>query len=200
MRRSPCAIVAFAFVAFAFISCFAPHASWATPEVPVGGLTVFFDIRPEQCPNRLISGGFPFGPPTVPTAVLGTGDVDVSNIQVSSILLIVPGGGGYGNITIPPLETGTADVATPVDDPSGCNCTDDGPDVQLDLTALFDQDAILNALQLVNPDNVEPVIDLCITGNLLDGTPFAGCDCVVVDIIPLATEPSTWGRVKSGYR
>jgi hypothetical protein len=179
----------------------APLARTASAEeIPVGDLTVFFDIRPEQCPNRLITGFDGFLPPTVPTAILGTDEVDVTNIQASSLLLIVPGGGGFGDISIPPIQTDELDVATPVEDPSFCNCTAAGPDVTLDLTALFDQNAILNALEIVNPGNVQPEFELCITGVLENGAPFIGCDCVLVDTIPLGVQPLSWGRAKSGYR
>ncbi len=171
----------------------------AATELPVGDLTVFFDIRPEQCPNRLISGQG-FLPPSMPTAIVGTDELDVTNIQPTSLLLILPGGGGFGDFTIPPIQVGTQDVATPVEDPSFCNCTSDGPDVALDLTALFDENAILNALELINPDNQQPEFELCISGTLLNGTPFIGCDCVLVDIVPVSVEANSWGRVKSGYR
>ena len=181
-------------------------AAFATPALadPIaeGGpeLIVSFDIRPAQCPNRVITE-LGFGPAILPTAIVGTDDVDVNDISANSLLLIVPEGGGFGGIGIPPIDTETEDVATPVDDPSDCNCTADGSDVVLDLSALFDQDAILDQLELVNPDAVQPEFELCITGLLNNGTPFRGCDCILVNFTPpVATSSSTWGRVKSTYR
>jgi len=163
-----------------------------------GTIDVSFDIKPTSCPN-------PFNPPlesylteTVPTAVLGSPDFDVSNVQANSLVLVVPGGGGLqaGGTYIYPTRTGTEDVATPVDDPAWCACTTDGPDGYLDLTAKFDADDIAAALGNIWGGQRIP---LCIEGELLDGTPFRGCDCIVI-VGPISVESGTWGRTKATYR
>ena len=44
-------------------------------------------------------------------------------------------------------------------------------------------------------------VELCITGNLLDGTAFTACDCVrIMDCGPVPVTPSTWGAVKATFR
>ncbi len=161
-------------------------------------LVVRFDIKPTSCPN-------PFNPnydvmlpiENVPAAILGTDSLEANRIQTNTLLLDVPGGGGLRmNTLIPPLRTAYEDVATPVADPTGCQCTTDGPDGYVDLTMKFDSDAIAQALGSVQPGQV---FQLCITGLLDDGTPFRGCDCIFI-VGPVGVEPHAWGAVKSEYR
>jgi hypothetical protein len=188
-------------VRFAFVLLPAVIFAGAAPAHAGGPISVFFDLRPAECPNRLYAGANRGGL-LLPAAVLGTGDLDTANIVASSLLLVVPGGGGYGEIVIPPISTAPADVATPVLDPSNCNCTFAGPDVLVDLTMDFDAGAVIDALELINPDNVSPGFEfpLCIRGSLADGSTFFGCDCVLIDAPPVAVDAQSWGRVKSGYR
>ena len=161
-------------------------------------IPVFFDIKPTSCPN-------PFNPPmegflteTVPTAVLGTDDFDTRNIQPNSLVLIVPGGGGLlgGSTTVYPTGWGYQDVATPVDDPTWCACTEEGPDGYEDLRVQFDADDIAAALGNIWGGQRIP---LCIEGLLLDGRPFRGCDCIVI-VGPISVDEDTWGRTKATYR
>lgn len=161
-------------------------------------VVVSFDLKPTSCPN-------PFNPnphellpiENVPAAILGTDSLAANNIQNNSLLLDVPGGGGFRmNTLIPPLQTGYEDVATPVPDPTGCQCTTAGPDGYVDLTMKFDSDAIALALGSVQPG---AVFELCITGLLMDGRPFRGCDCIFI-VGPVGVEPQPWGKVKSEYK
>lgn len=167
-----------------------------------GVLQVSFDIHPTVCPN-------PFNPwwitrsGIVATAILGTPDLDVSNISMSGLVIVVPGGGGFEDcggggcgIPVPPIEVTINDVATPVVDPEECECTTDGADAFDDLYIVFDHDDITDALGGVSPGDE---FEFCIQGHLNDGTPFEGCDCVYITA-PLPVESSTWGKVKSGYR
>lgn len=147
-----------------------------------GPLIVPFDIKPTSCPNPLNVKPFnrqKGGPPNsvLPVAILGTEDFDVSSIDLSSILLE----------NVPPLRHSYEDVATPVDDPTDCACTSEGPDGNLDLTLKFRKADIVYALGTVMDGQEVP---LTITGLLLDGTEFEGTDCVLIrgdrcpDLIP----------------
>jgi len=164
-----------------------------------GTIEVSFDIKPTSCPNpfnsgyqKLLEGG------TFPTAILGDDEFDTSRINPNDgLVIVVPDGGGkLGETLIPPISVGYEDVATPVADNSNCNCTTDGPDGFIDLTAHFDHDAIDTALGQVNPGDE---IVICIRGFLDDGTPFEGCDCIWI-VGPVSVDSSTWGRTKAGYR
>lgn len=58
-----------------------------------------------------------------------------------------------------------------------CECNDLSPDGVIDWTAKFDKVAIIAALGEVSDGEV---VTLTISGQLLDGTPFEGADCVVI--------------------
>lgn len=138
------------------------------------------DIKPGSCPNALnvrakgpgmiTSAGVGIPSASVfPVAILGSADFDVSTIDLASLRL-------QG---LEPIRTGLADVAAPVtDDPSqGCECTTEGPDGFTDLTMKFDKRNIIGMLGDV-VDGEEVMLQL--TGALLDGTPIAGGDCVLI--------------------
>ncbi len=101
-------------------------------------------------------------------AILGTADFDVSEIDVSSILLE----------GVPPIHDRVRDLNTPVTDGlDECDCTTEGPDGFDDLTLKFRTQEIIAALGPVN-DGDEVVLTL--TGSLLDGTLIEGQDCVLI--------------------
>jgi hypothetical protein len=166
-----------------------------------GPLPVSFDIQPATCPNPIEPFTGERGDPTLlATAILGTSDLPVGSIAHGTLVIVVPGGGGLNSsetliepIGIGPIE----DVATPVDDASGCECTADGADGELDLTIYFHQEKVAKAIGADVYDGLE--VELFIRGALNDGTPFEGTDCVVI-MSPVPVEPETWGRVKSLYR
>jgi len=103
----------------------------------------------------------------IPVAISGTSDFDVLNIDPASVLFE----------GVAPIRWAIEDVTTPVADTAQCDCTTDGPDGFDDLTLKFDAQEIVAALGFVaNGDELE----LFITGNLLDGTPIEGSDCVII--------------------
>ena len=127
-------------------------------------VTIEIDIKPQSCPNPLNTKS----KGVLPVAVLGTADLDVNDIDVSSIKLE----------GVAPIKSSLEDVSTPVVNPqSECECTTDGADGFDDLTLKFDRQDIVAALGSVS-DGDEVVLTL--TGELKDGTPIEGTDCIIV--------------------
>lgn len=131
-----------------------------------------FDIKPTSCPNPLNSksGG------VLPTALLGTPDFDVTEIDPESITLE----------GVSPLRWSLEDVATPFEpyldkpmDAYACNeLTADGLE---DLTLKFDYREIVDALDAkYGPLSKGQVLKLTIEGQTLDGLPFIGEDVMIV--------------------
>jgi len=132
---------------------------------------VDFDIKPQSCPNPLNIRPYhneeaqPRG--VLPTAILGTEDFDVNDIDPTTVTLE----------GVCPVRWAFEDVAAPVVDPQEvCDCTEDGPDGYLDLTLKFSRSQIIEALG--QPPNGE--LPLTVAGVLYDGTGFEGVDCVVI--------------------
>jgi hypothetical protein len=151
-------------------------------------VSVYFDIHPGSCPNPLnvkkyrvdnarslskeVPGTIESNPENdrgvLPVAILGSEDFDVKNIDPTTISLV----------GISPLRWNNEDVATPIgDDAEECECTTQGPDGYDDLTLKFDADEIVPALGEVQDGDIIP---LTITGELMDGTPIEGGDCVLI--------------------
>jgi len=151
-------------------------------------LEVAFDIKPASCPNPRITTvylanlwdevegnptakagpGRPDKPKAVlPTAILGTEDFDIADIDPATLMLE----------GVPPLRCAVSDVSTPVGEGAEeCECTTEGADGYPDLTLKFDKSLIVEALgEVANGDTVV----LTITGELYDGTPIEGSDCVI---------------------
>jgi len=132
-------------------------------------VAVAIDIEPQTCPNVLDAthGG------QLPVAVLGSGEFDVTTVDVGSIFLA----------GVAPVHARFRDVAAPVPEGSpSCTCTTDGPDGSLDLLLKFPVKDIVDVLGQVNDGDI---IALTLTGTLLPargGTPFSGSDCVVIHL------------------
>ncbi len=140
---------------------------WIISQAPVGICTdpVPLDIKPDSCPNplNLSSKGL------LPVAIPGSEDFDVTEIDVASIRLE----------GISPIRSGLDDVITPLTEPNECDCSDQGSDGFTDLTLKFDTQLIVAELLESNPQlSKHQVLNLSITGNLLDGRRIDGADCV----------------------
>ena len=155
-------------------------------------IRVHLDIKPGSCPNPLNIQGlspvndFEYGNTVLnsntkvrpdgqiqrrgilPAAILGTGDFDVSEINPVSLKIM----------GVSPIRWNYEDVSTPVYEPSyECECNDLGGDDFTDLTIKFDEWDVVNGIGEVS---VGDTVVLTITGELYDGTPIEGSDCVVI--------------------
>ena len=130
-------------------------------------LDVAFDVKPRDCPNLVnakVRGA-------LRTAILGTADFDVSEIDPEAVRLE----------GVPPLRFDYRDVAAPFvpfvgrEDP--LDCTDAGRDGFRDLRLTFDNRAISDAIGSSSRGGAKV---LQMRGKLDDGTLIVGEDVVVV--------------------
>jgi len=159
-------------IAMTFLIGFTANEAYAG-EIPdtcddcTTSLLVHIDIKPESCPNPVNSNSRG----VVPVAILGSADFDVSQIDVSTILIE-----GF----VSPVKHNIEDVATPhtpvtaAGDP--LDCSTEGPDGFDDLTLKFDTFDIIVGIGLTRGS----VVQLLFTGNLLDGTEIHGYDTIIV--------------------
>jgi len=134
--------------------------------------TVDVDIKPGSCPNPLNvknvdanakskKGG------VLPVAIVGTANLDVHDIDLSTVRLA----------GVAALRHEYDDVTTPIGNGGDCNCTTLGSDGYDDLTLKFDRmDTVSGLGALADGD----VVQLTLTGRLLDGTLIEGSDCVLI--------------------
>ncbi|MDH3669561.1 MAG: hypothetical protein OES46_00145 [Gammaproteobacteria bacterium] len=128
---------------------------------------VALDIKPQNCPNPLNTKS----KGVTPVAVLGTADLDVTQIDIASLRLE----------GVAAIRSAIEDVATPFTPTNGLvdalDCNDFGPDGFDDLTLKFDSQELIQALGDVEDGEVRV---LTLIGVLLDGTPIEGHDVVVI--------------------
>lgn len=160
------------------------------PDIPPPYLEVDIDIKPYSCPNPLNinsngvtshfsdtttpslakvgPGGFVKAKAVLPAAVLGSADLDVTEIDPSTVKLV----------GVPALRWNFGDVGTPNPvDTEECECNTIGADGYTDLTLKFDKSLVIEALGEVNDGDV---ISLTLTGELTDGSAFEGLDCMII--------------------
>ena len=128
---------------------------------------VSFDIKPGSCPNPLNWRINPHGKAVLPVAILGDEDLDVYDIDVTSVRLFDD---------LEPVRYSYEDVAAPVDSADGCcACMEEGADGYMDLTLKFDKRSVLEKLHAM------PEADqytMFVSGFLADGERIEGHDCV----------------------
>lgn len=137
------------------------------------------DIKPGSCPNPFniklfdyVGGENENKGGVLPVAMLGSGEFDVYDVDVSTVRLE----------GVCPLPTGIGyeDVSRPIVDGYVCQCTDEGPDGYLDLTMKFNSLEIAAAILECAPPVLGDRMMLTMTGELTDGTHFAATDCIVL--------------------
>ena len=124
-------------------------------------LLVAFDLHPRECPNPLN----PSSRGKTPAALVGSASFDVGSVDVSTLRL---------EGVVPAQQVTPIDLVTPSE---ACECTRAGADGVTDLSMTFDTQAIV---QVLGPLRRGEVRALRLSGNLLDGTPIEGHDCVTV--------------------
>ena len=130
-------------------------------------IKVAVDIKPGSCPNPLNvkSKG------VLPVAILGSADLDVTTIVISSIRLA----------GVAPIRDSYEDVAGGLAGADNCDCTESGPDGFDDLTLKFETQEIVEAIGEVDHGDIR---ELSLTGVLHDPssyeTPIEGADCVMI--------------------
>jgi hypothetical protein len=132
---------------------------------------VSIDIKPTSCPNplNLKSNG------VVPVAILGTDELDVQQIDLTTIMLSCED----VEVGIEPLRWAYEDVATPFEGQL-CDCHTLGPDGYLDLTLKFSATELAALVEELGFVEGETVL-LSLTGNLLEefgGSAICGDDCM----------------------
>ena len=139
------------------------------------GVAPALDIKPGSCPN-------PFNRDSrgvLPVALLGTGDFDVTLVDVSTIRLSRAGseGGDVAPNEGPPgPHSEFDDVGTPFGG-EPCECHDLADDGITDLAMKFKVPDVVSNLELGEFASGHSV-ELMLTGALLDGTTFAATDCI----------------------
>jgi hypothetical protein len=133
-------------------------------------MPVKVDVMPRSCPNPLNvnSRG------VLPVAILGTDSFDVTDIVPATTKVKVE------VVEVAPLRWALKDVATPYNGAfleGALDCTTAGRDGFDDLVLFFDRREVVAAIGEVSDGDV---LELTVTGELLDGTPIEGYDFVVI--------------------
>ena len=139
--------------------------------------TVAFDVKPGSCSSPLVDNpGKGQGKAVVATAILGSADVDVHDIDPQSINI-------NGST---PVRWSYGDVGAPADRSSDeCACNDARPDGHEDLVLSFYRDDLVEAIEVAGgaaPGSArkhERQI-IRVTGEFRDGSGFEGSDCVTL--------------------
>ena len=147
-------------------------------------IDVPLDIKPGSCPNSFNRNSHG----VLPVSILGTEDLDVSMIDITTLQISRSDGEGASvgpNEGPPGPHTVVEDTGTPFDGEL-CDCHNLTGDGVNDLSMKFNTDEVVAALML---DLLSPgdLVELEVNGTLLDGTPFHGSDCV--RLVPPGTPP-----------
>jgi hypothetical protein len=148
------------------------------------GVQAYLDIKPGSCPNSFNRNSHG----VLPAALVGTASFDVSQVDLSSLLLVRTDGEGGSvapNFGPPGPHPTIDDVATPFEGEE-CDCHEAMGDGIADLMLHFRTDDVVANLDL-NSFAPGVLVSLTLTGNLLDGEEFEVDDCV--RLVPPGTPP-----------
>jgi hypothetical protein len=140
-----------------------------TTEEPKS-ITVPVDIKPQGCKNRINlrrKWGY------VWVGILGTGDLDVTQIDPESVMLegVSPLRWRYRDVTAP-VEAATKQADCQQD------CTNESRDQKRDLLLKFKRSKLIKALKALGYVDHKGCYTLELTGEMLNGTPIEGYDRV----------------------
>jgi hypothetical protein len=143
--------------------------------VAAAGVSAGLDIKPGSCPNSFN----PRSNGVLPVALVGSADFDVTQVDISTILIGRADGVGAAVAPRPGPQGPQArfeDAATPFGGDL-CGCHTHKGDGVLDLSIKFDSRQVTAALELESLAR-GTLVELLLSGLLLDGTPFTGRDCI----------------------
>ena len=149
------------------------------------GLLVPLDIKPGGCPNSFNRSSHG----VLPVTLVGTDRFDVMEVDLSTILLSRADGVGGSvapNEGPPGPHSVFEDVATPFEGEL-CDCHELAGDGILDLAMKFRTDDVVAALLLNDLLPAGDLVELVVSGALLDGTEFSASDCI--RLVPPGTPP-----------
>jgi hypothetical protein len=156
-------------------------------QLGVPAIELPLDIKPHSCPNSFNTGS----QGVLPVALVGTMDFDVDTVDLATVRIARMGGGVAPNEGPPGPHSVIEDVATPFEGET-CDCDDLGGDMIPDLMMFFQSELLTPALGLGQAPGGS-MVELTVTGMLLDGTPFFATDCVRV-VPPDTTTTTTSGK------
>ncbi|MHC4769882.1 MAG: hypothetical protein ACYTEI_14400, partial [Planctomycetota bacterium] len=154
------------------------------------------DIKPGSCPNSFN----PRNEGKLPVALVGSEEVPADLVDISTLLLSRADGVGGSVAPIeghPGPHTVLADVATPFDGEL-CDCHELMGDGIRDVSMKFLTRDVVDALGLGGmPAN--SLVELTLTGSLLDGTPFRANDCIRIVGGPDRSRAVDFGGTTHGW-
>ena len=156
----------------------------AFPGQCVSESTGSLDIKPGSCPNSFNrnSNG------VLPVALVGTNEINAADVDLSSLALSRADGVG-GSVAPhegpPGPHTTIGDSATAFGGEL-CDCHELEGDGIDDVNMKFKSQDVVDALQL-NDLPAGALVELVLTGTLLDGTEFSASDCI--RLVPPGTPP-----------
>ncbi|MHC4429813.1 MAG: proprotein convertase P-domain-containing protein, partial [Planctomycetota bacterium] len=135
------------------------------------------DIKPGSCPNSYNNNGAGNG--FVPVALVGTDEIDVTLVDVSTLQISrADGVGGSVAPNMGPQGPGiTVDDTATAFDGELCDCHELMGDGIADLNMKFSRPAVTETLELLGLPG-DTMVELVLTGSLLDGTAFSASDCI----------------------
>jgi hypothetical protein len=154
-------------------------------EVP-GAPAVALDVRPDACPNPLNPGSNGL----LPVALVGGAALDVTDVDLDTLLLTRADGVGQpvqpvglDGLPLPPFPSEDplphVVVLTTPNAGEPCACDTVGTDGITDLRLTFRTDKVATKLELMTLPH-GTVVEVVLSGERLDGSPFAVSDCIVV--------------------